>query len=406
MRIQMQHPAIVSRRKREQSEPAYAMVKVTSPIEVADYSSSDVQTAAILHHGRSSTTYRRIGDHLYKQMDHMPAGALESGTDMARTLIGKGSTFDFGAFMNIVHDSALQLADAEPFDNVAYAHKPLSIAETRTRATTAMLKAFDKAPERSNQTWITRAADGEIAEWAEKFQDFMRNVALVDGTVHVRSFEPCYIMNLRPPETRVISIDKMRVMEKVIGRRPEFIRGVPQLGTDWGHVENRLFSLNERDRAVELAEQFGFAREWIPDSNTRGVTVVDASALSSDFLKEETLRLAVAALDIADTVANDLAGLSYSNVTGREVLAARLAEISTPETGLRDIVNSSADHDEGVLDTSTKALSATFIRDGEIMNPATRRRVGALHNAIEFLDARRDAMPISVMTAANSPCPH
>lgn len=407
MRFQMQHPAIVSRRKREHSDPAYAMVKVTSSIEVADYALTDVQTAVILHHGRGNTTYRRIGAHLYKQMDYMPAAALADGTDMSRTLLARDNRFDFGSFMSIVEYAAHEKAveQATGYKNVAYIDRALSRLEQKTSATTGQLKAFDKAPVLATQSWIAWGSDGEVADWARKFQDFMENVAVVDGIVHIRSFEPCVLMSLRPPETRTLSLDKMRVMEAVLGGPKRLCLGIPQLGTDWENLDHRYFSLNERERAVEVAEQFGFTREFASDNYHQGATVVDEAALSSDFVKEETLRIAVSALNIADVLANDLAGLSYSDVTGREALRARLAEIAAPEKGLRDVIISSSDQEEIALDTATKALASTFLREEEIMNPATRRRIGVLNDAIEFLDARRDAMPISVMTAQKSPSP-
>ncbi|MCV9963978.1 hypothetical protein OIU34_19040 [Pararhizobium sp. BT-229] len=406
MRIHMQHPAIVSRRKRVQSEPAYAMVKVTSPVEVAEYSLGDVQTAVILHHGRATTTYRRIGEHLFKQLDHMPAAALADGTDMIRAMLGRENHFDFGSFMGVVEAAGHRMAveEATGLKNVAYLDRALSRSEQRAPRLPRQLKAFDKAPVMGTQSWIGGEADGEIADWARNIQDFMGNVAVVDGTVHVRSFEPCYRMNLRPPETRTLSLERMRVMETFLGEPKASILGVPVLGKGWEQVDDRYFSLNERDRAVELAEQFGFTREWIPP-HTPSATVVDASALSSDFIREETLRLAVAALWLTDDVANELASLAYSNIPGREALAARLAEISAAEAGLREIVADSSIQDDAMLDAATKTLTGTFVRDGEILDPTTTRRIGALDEALVFLDARRDAMPISVMTTNNSPSP-
>lgn len=407
MRMHMQHPAIVSRRKRDQSEPAYAMVKVTSTVELAEYALRDVQTAAILHHGMATTTYRRIGEHLFKQLDHMPATALADGTDMIRAVLGREHHFDFGSFMGVVEAAGHRMAveEATGFKNVAYLDRARSRAEQRAPGFTGQLKAFDKAPLMATQSWIGGEADGEIAEWGRIFQDFMGNVAVVDGVVHVRSFEPCYKVNLRPPETRVLSIERMRVMETFLGGPKASSRGIPLLGKDWDKVEDRYFSLNERDRAVELAEQFGFTREWIPDPHILSATVVDASALSSDFLGEETLRLAVAALHLADKVANEIASLSYSDPQGFAALKARLDEIYAVEADLRNTVADVSMHDDAMLDTATKALAATIAKEERPLDPTTTRRIGALAEALAFLDARRDAMPISVMTTKKSPSP-
>jgi hypothetical protein len=405
MRIHIQHPAIVSRRQRDQSEPAYAMVKVSSSVEVAEYSLGDVQTAAILKHSAATTTYRRVGNHLFKQLDHMPATALADGTDMIRTMLCRENHFDFGSFMGIVRDASHRMAieEATVSKNIAYLDRALSRAEKRSNGLTDQLKAFEKAPVLGTQSWLGGGADGEVAEWAQSLQEFMGNVAVIDGTVHVRSFEPCYKMNLRPPETRTLSIERMRVMETFLGGPKATILGIPTLGKGWEQVEDRYFSLNERDRAVELAEQFGFTREWIGDSHPIGVTVVDPSALSSDFIREESLRLAVTALWLADEVANEVASLAYSDIPGRDACAARLAEITAAEAALRAVVALSSFQDDAQLDAATKTLVATFASGGEILNPT--RRIGALDEALDFLDARRDAMPISVMPTKNSPSP-
>jgi hypothetical protein len=396
MRIQMQHPAIVSRRQRDASHPAFMMVRVTSPIEVADYALGDTQTAAIVHHGQGNTIYRRIGDHLYKAMDHMRPSALEPGSDMARSLLGRIGPFDFGSFMTIVENAARDLAsDTAPgFGNVAYVERALSRRDAKGH--TAQLKAFDKAP----QLGMTQS-DDELGLWSLRFAEFMENVAIVDGIVHVRSFEPCYRMNLRPPETRSLAIEKMRTMEPCLGggRRLDG-RGVPQLGAGSSSFEDRYFSLNERSRAVELAEALGYRREWHESNHAIGATIVDPSSLSSDFIKEETFRLAVGALDLADAVANDIAGLFYSNVSGRGALVARLDEIGGPERNLRAAVQTIDSADDDTLDMATKQLASTLLMDGEIMNPSTSRRISSLRSALEFLDLRRDAMPISVLPAA------
>jgi hypothetical protein len=396
MRIQMQHPAIVSRPQLDPSHPAFMMVRMTSPIEVADYALGDTQTAAIIHHGQGNTTYRRIGDHLYKEMDHMPARALEPGSDMARSLLGRIGPFDFGSFMTVVENAALNFAGdtALGLGNVAYVERALSRRDAKGQ--TAQLKAFDKAP----QVGIA-PSDDELGLWSLRFSEFMENIAIVDGVVHVRSFEPCYRMSLRPPETRSFAIEKMRVMEPCLGsgRRLDS-RGVPKLGAGAASFDDRYFSLNERSRATELAETLGFRREWHESSHVIGATIIDPSSLSSDFLKEETYRLAVGALDLADAVANDIAGLFYSNVTGREALAARLDEIGAPERNLRAAFQNIEQADDDTLDLATKQLASTFLRDGEIMNPSTTRRISSLQSALEFLDLRRDAMPIAVLPAA------
>jgi hypothetical protein len=396
MRIHMQHPAIVSRRRRDPNHPAFMMVRLDTTIDVPDYAAGDAQTAAILHHGGADTTYRRIGDHLYKAMDYMPAGALEPGNDMARTLVGRSSVFDFGAFMTILEGAALELASeaATGFGNVAYVARGLSRRDHR--GLTAQLKAFDKAP----QVGMV-ASDEELVTWSRRFSDFMENIAIVDGIVHVRSFEPCYKMGLRPPETRTLAIDRLKFMEeKLGGGRPLDNRGVPQLGEGSHSFDERCFSLNERDRAVELAEQLGYTREWQSNNHTTGATVVDPSSLSSDFIKEETYRLAVGALDLADAVATDISGLSYSNATGRDALAARLDEIGGPERVLREAVQKTASADDDTFDQATKLVLATLQRDGEILNPNTYRSISSLRSALEFLDLRRDAMPIAVLPSA------
>lgn len=371
------------------------MVRVTSTVDVADYASGDAQTAAILHHGRGDTTYRRIGDHLYKEMSYMRAQALEPESDMARSLVGRSSVFDFGAFMTLVESAAIDLSNeaSTGFGNVAYVDRALSRRDPK--GLTAQLKAFDKAP----QVGMV-ARDDELGTWSRRFGEFMENIAIVDGIVHVRSFEPCYRMGLRPPETRTMAIDRMKFMEERLGGgRPLDSRGVPQLGEGSAALDERYFSLNERERAVELAEQLGYAREWKDSNYTVGATVIDPSSLSADFLKEETYRLSVFALGLADAVANDIAGLSYSNVTGRDALAARLDEIGEPERTLRALVQATDRPDDEILDLATKRLAATLQRD-EILNPNTHRSISSLRSALEFLDLRRDAMPIAVLPAA------
>ncbi|MBY3157165.1 hypothetical protein HFO56_33110 [Rhizobium laguerreae] len=373
------------------------MAKVTSTVEVADYAFGDTQTAAILSHGAGDTTYRRIGDHLYKALDHMPVHALKPGSDMARTLVGRSSAFDFGSFMTVVENAALDLASetAPGFTNVAYAGRALSRRDKPSSGLTAQLKAFDKSPQMG-----MAGGDEELGEWSRRFGEFMENIALVDGVVHVRSFEPCYRINLRPPETRSLDLDRMRVMEKWLGGGRQLDgRGIPLLGSDWELADNRYFSLNERERAVELADQLGFTREWLAGSHTVAVTVADPASLSSDFIKEETYRLAVAALDVADVVANEIAGFSYSNVTGRDALAARLDEIGAPERNLRALVETMDDADENALDQMTKDLASTLMREGEILNPGTARRISSLESALEFLDLRRDSMPVALLPA-------
>jgi hypothetical protein len=175
---------------------------------------------------------------------------------------------------------------------------------------------------------------------------------------------------------------------------------VPQLGAGWSSFDDRYFSLNERSRAVELAESLGYRREWQESGHTFGATIVDPSSLSSDFITEETYRLAVGALDLADAVANDIAGLFYSDVTGREALAARLDEIGGPERCLCAAFQNIHQADYDTLDGATKQLVSTLLRDGEIMNPNTTRRILSLRSALEFLDLRRDAMPIALLPAA------
>jgi hypothetical protein len=133
--------------------------------------------------------------------------------------------------------------------------------------------------------------------------------------------------------------------------------------------------------------------------------VIDASALSSDFIVEETLRLAVTALHLADTVANEIASLSYSTPPGLAALKERLDEIYAVEVDLRNIVADVSKHDDVMLDTATKALAATIAKEDRTLDPTTTRMIGALSEALVFLDARRDAMPISVMTTKNSPSP-
>lgn len=199
----------------------------------------------------------------------------------------------------------------------------------------------------------------------------------------------------------------MSAMQIWLGGPREVARnGIPCLGPRWDYTEDKYFSLIERDRAVELACQFGLANEVVLATSTKDVTIVDPSALSSDFVKEETYRLAVLALHIADDLANEVAGSSHSNVTVREALAARLGEIGNPEARLKALVHPGAAQDEAMQDAVTKELLATFERAGEIVNGGTMRRVAALRDGIEFLDARRDAMPISLMTTPNSPSPH
>ncbi|MBY3432984.1 hypothetical protein HFN89_02170 [Rhizobium laguerreae] len=397
MRVHMQHPAIVSRRQRQDTHPAFMMVRVTSTVDVADYALGDTQIAAILSHGAGDTTYRRIGDHLYKALNHMPAHALEPGSDIARTLVGRSSAFDFGSFMTVVENAALALASetAPGFENVAYVGRALSRRDKPSSGLTAQLKAFDKAPQMG-----MAAGDEELGEWSRRFGEFMENIALVDGVVHVRSFEPCYRINLRPPETRSLAFDRMKIMEKWLGGGRQLdSRYIPQLGSGWELLDNRYFSLNERDRAVELADHLGFTREWLDDSHPVSAAVVDPPSLSSDFIKEETYRLAVAALDVADTVANEIAGFSYSNATGRDALAARLDEIGAPERNLRALVETIDDSDENALDQTTKHLASTLMREGEILNPGTARRISSLGSALEFLDLRRDAMPVALLPA-------
>jgi hypothetical protein len=404
MRIQLQHPAIVSRRKRDPSEPGYAMVKVTSAVELAEYTLYDVQTAVILHHGAGTTTYRRIGEHFFKQLDHMPSTAIAEGSDIVLSMIGRPSHFDFGSFMSIVEAAGRQKAaeDETSLKCVAYLERSLSRAEQRSPGHTGQIKAFAKAPVFGVQSWIGEGADSEIADWGKIFQDFMGNVVIVDGVVHVRSFEPCYKMNLRPPETRVLSIESMSVMEKVLGGSTVTSQGIPILGKDSEKVDDRYFSLNELDRAVELAEQFGFTREWMPDSHVLSATVVDASALSSDFIKEESFRLAVCALSLANDVESELIGLYYSDKPERDVLGGRLNEIAAAEKNLKETVSCVASADDTQLDDATRMLVATLARDGQSLDLSTTRRIGALGEALLFLDARRDTMPISLMTNKNS----
>src|SRR5690606_30531829 len=122
MIIDMRHPVIVSRNRRFEHEPEYALATVMSPIEVPDYSADEVATAALVHHGNGSTTHRRIDRHCYKMFNDMPASALRDGADMARSLVGNEALFDFGAFFRHVIQEAVSLGTSERTlsKNVAY----------------------------------------------------------------------------------------------------------------------------------------------------------------------------------------------------------------------------------------------------------------------------------------------
>nr|WP_250808187.1 hypothetical protein [Neorhizobium tomejilense] len=397
MLFDMEHPAIVSRRKRSGEEPEFALVRTTSRIEVPDYAVGDVQTAAILHHSAGSTTYRKIGSHLFKQMDNMPATALKPGSDMMSAVIGRVTTFDFGAFMRHIQDAAFDVANDENtlHRNVAYLDRPLTRSEMKQKSTSSLLKAFEKAPVMGSQIWLGADAETQRQEWSEKFAAFMRNVAIVDGIVHVRSFEPCLTMRLSRND-RYVSFGKLAYMEQYLDDpRHTDRRGIPYLGDEDSPGE-RYFSLNEQDRAADIANELGCANEVLIRAQTTSATVIDPSALSPDFLDEETYRVAVHALQVSHDIANDLVGISYLDRADRQRLDTRLKEIAVPEKALTDILAPTAELETGAIAQATDCLMATLRRDGEILGRETAGALAQLETSLAFLETRRDAMPISL----------
>jgi hypothetical protein len=100
MLLELDHPAIVPRRVRHPEDPAFALVRMTSAIHVEEYSSREVGTAVIMQHPIGTTAYRKIGAHLYKEVGGMPLKALENGSDLMATLLGR-EHFDFGTSWRI-----------------------------------------------------------------------------------------------------------------------------------------------------------------------------------------------------------------------------------------------------------------------------------------------------------------
>jgi hypothetical protein len=399
MRIEMQHPAIVTRRKRYRGEPDFAMVNTVSPIEVADYALGDAPAVLIVHHGAGDTTYRSLDGKLFKQLDFMSATALRPDAEMADALASHTSVTHFGSFMDIVEAWAITLETTEHPDvsNVSFLDVRLGKRE-RNSGIHHLMKAFQMAPPLAKQAWLDIAAPREVAEWRDRFEEFMGNVALVDGIVHVRCFEPCYRMRLGLGKRYNIEIDNMNVMSRWLGAGVRVdSRGIPELGEEWRAVDWHNFSLTERDRAVELADQFGFSDEIVDVSHNRGVTIIEPSALSGDFVKEEAYRLAVVALDTADKIANEVVGTTTS-VSGDSKVATRLAEIARMEEAVFAAIQNNA-HDAAAVHTATAALSETFVTEGEILSRCTNNLIAAVRKAIEFQGARMDAMPITVVTA-------
>lgn len=407
MLFELEHPIIVTRRKRSASDPQYALVRARSPIHVRDYALSDVQTAAIMHHGNGSTTYRKIDGHFYKQMDYMPATALAAGSDMAEALIGRRTQFEFGAFMDRVRQAALELSDETLtlFKNVAYLDRPLTRQEQRQPSANSLLKAFAKAPELAGQLWLGREADTQKEEWATRYSDFLENVAIVDGVVHVRCFEPCLTMRLSPRSgTRYVGYSRLSYMEQHLGGgRSVDRRGVPYFGTGGDEEGVRYFSLNERERAGIIADELGCHEELTLDTVTKTCTIVDSDALSEDFMLEETYRVGVHALGLAHGIEENLASNFYSDHAGRKVLAARLDEITPHMAVLIDAVSPSTALDHDVIAKSTSDLVSSLRRDGENLSRENTGALAQLENSVAFLDVRRDTMPITVGAAPLSP---
>jgi hypothetical protein len=225
----------------------------------------------------------------------------------------------------------------------------------------------------------------------------MENVAIVDGIVHVRSFEPCVSLHF-DRQGHTLAFGKLAYMRaSVNGPRVVDRRGSPLLG-DGGRSGRALyFSLNELDLASEVATELGLGeRRMSPNGATIGVTVVDPYALSSDFLTEESYRIAARTLDLAYEVANQVAGLSYSSPEDKQRLQGRIHEIDTHAERLTILVSPAATLDADVIMAATGQLFSTLPREGEFLELSTDLEMDYLRDGIRFLEVRRDAMPISL----------
>lgn len=401
MRIQMEHPAIVSRRKRSDDEADYALVKTISDIDVMELSSGEANVAVLIHHHGADTTVRRVGTNFYKSMDTMSAKGLALGKNMAMSIITQ-ERYHFQSFMRKIQDEAISLAkDNDPFlSNVANLVKQTTRREEK-KGITANTKAYEKAPVLGTQTWLTPDADEEVATWARLFEEHMENVVLVDGIVHVRCFEPCYSMTLYDDafSQDVVYARFAKPTLDYVDRRK--VRDIPELGLGGDQLVTQHFSLLESDVALEFSAHFGVKKQMDEYRNTKGVTVVDPAAMSPDFLHEETVRLAVNSLTLSTQETEQLIKHGYAHRTSKDALAVRVADFEALERPIKELLATS-DYDDVTLEAATRPLIEMLCAPSEIVrHEKTIKVIANLARAQTYLDVRREIMPIEIISHGN-----
>lgn len=294
MEIEFEHPAIVSG-KTATGEPRHDLVRVTSNIEIAEYTAEEAPV--IFHYSDHSTdrsnpeVIRTVGGRYYRAHPDATGRHCLATSMGIHTRLVAGEWRDFESIRYTVANAIAKIEDDGA--RVNFPQKRPSKFDYLF-GVNKIGKACLVAPELRNWKWLSSETDHEVSLWRDIVSETLDNAIVVDGMLHMRCFEPRFHLGASFGKP-FVEVSTGSLYQRQVHKREFRDDGLLLMGADaMDKPFSHYFSPTDADGPGPLAT----ALEWKP-SRMKGYIDCMGETDIDDYFHLETVRHARMLLDFS-----------------------------------------------------------------------------------------------------------
>ena len=385
MLIKFEHPAIVSGRW-ENGHPRHDLVRVTTDIEIAEYTRAEAPETFTVIDGKTREALRSVssvGQRHYKRWDYdSDARWAVTGGELRNHLFMKNG--DFRSILFRVDEAVKEIRKTSRYRDVENTERTLLKRQIKA-GWSSLGMACLKAPTLKNWKWLDNDTDAQVEHWRGVVRNVMSNIISIDGVPYTRSFEPLYELDCLKRFPRITQYSSY-VFTGLPDPEPAPGSRLFHLPSSSLTVGRHYFSPLDLEGAEAIAAETG-CRISGPE---QVILVHDEDAVGIDHLEMETVRHARMLYD-AGIKMREIALSAGGRYCGTEVdMAVMAAETSS----LADaIVDWQENRDIDRLSQPFETLFDRVVEWGELQSVKTSYD---LVDQINTFRLRQDATPISI----------